>query len=74
MSRCLVCKVKTTRVAKEKAGRYTLCDACVANGYHINKKYGCWCVTNVNDSRYLYSCHELLTAKPSGIGIPKPRR
>ena len=42
MSKCLMCKTSTTRTAKIKAGRYTLCDGCVALGADIRKHDGVW--------------------------------
>lgn len=63
MSNCLVCGDRTTRVAKEKAGRYTLCQACVERGYHFRKKSGIWCVTDNRNPNHLFSCNELLREK-----------
>lgn len=63
MSNCLVCRAKTTRVAKEKAGRYTLCDSCVEKGYHIEKSGNVWFVWSTVDKSFLYSCNELLSKK-----------
>jgi hypothetical protein len=59
MSFCLGCGVKTTRIAKVRVGRYTLCEACVDKGYDINKRYGVWILTKRDAPNIYVGCHEV---------------